>query len=69
MGMQLEFAAGEGPVLHNPVQTVADVARLQEVDAAESLAFVMEAIRLTRAALAPDMPLIGFAGAPFTLAS
>jgi uroporphyrinogen decarboxylase len=69
MGMQLEFAVGEGPVLHNPVQTVADVARLQEVDAAESLAFVMEAIRLTRAALAPDMPLIGFAGAPFTLAS
>jgi uroporphyrinogen decarboxylase len=69
MGMQLEFAAGEGPVLHNPVQTLADVERLQEVDAAASLAFVMEAIRLTRAALAPDLPLIGFAGAPFTLAS
>lgn len=69
MGMQLEFAAGEGPVLHNPVQTMADVERLQEVDSAASLAFVMEAIRLTRAALAPDLPLIGFAGAPFTLAS
>jgi uroporphyrinogen decarboxylase len=69
MGMQLEFSAGDGPVLHNPLQTAADVERLQEVDAAASLSFVMQAVRAARAALAPDLPLIGFAGAPFTLAS
>ena len=69
MGMQLEFSAGDGPVLHNPLQTAADVERLQEVDATESLSFVMQAVRAARAALAPDLPLIGFAGAPFTLAS
>ena len=69
MGMQLEFSAGDGPVLHNPLRTAADVERLREVDVAESLSFVMQAIRATRAALAPNVPLIGFAGAPFTLAS
>ena len=69
MGMQLEFSAGDGPVLHNPLQTAADVERLQEVDAAASLHFVMQAVRTARAALPPDLPLIGFAGAPFTLAS
>jgi uroporphyrinogen decarboxylase len=69
MGMQLEFSAGDGPVLHNPLQTAADVERLQEVDAAESLHFVMQAVRTARAALPPYLPLIGFTGAPFTLAS
>ena len=69
MGMQLEFSASDGPVLHNPLQTAADVERLREVDAAESLSFVMQAVRAARAALPPDLPLIGFAGAPFTLAS
>ena len=69
MGMQLEFSAGDGPVLHNPLQTASDVERLRAVNAAESLPFVMQAVRAARAALAPDVPLIGFAGAPFTLAS
>ena len=69
MGMQLEFSAGDGPVLHNPLQTAADVERLREVDAAESLSYVMQAVRAARAALPPGLPLIGFAGAPFTLAS
>ena len=69
MGMHLEFSAGDGPVLHNPLQNAADVEQLQEVDAAESLPFVMLAVRAARAALAADVPLIGFAGAPFTLAS
>ena len=69
MGMQLEFSAGDGPVLHNPLQTAADVERLREVNAAEALPFVMQAVRAARAALAPHVPLIGFAGAPFTLAS
>ena len=69
MGMHLEFSAGDGPVLHNPLQSAADVEQLREVDAAESLPFVLQAVRYARAALAPDVPLIGFAGAPFTLAS
>ncbi|MCZ6876248.1 MAG: uroporphyrinogen decarboxylase [bacterium] len=68
MGMQLEFVAGDGPVLHNPIRTPADVAQLQEVEP-QALEFVMQAITTTRAALKPYIPLIGFAGAPFTLAS
>ena len=69
MGMRLEFSAGDGPVLHNPLRNAADVAQLREVDTAESLPFVLQAVGAARAALAPDVPLIGFAGAPFTLAS
>src|ERR1051325_2078049 len=69
MGMELEFAKGEGPLIHNPVRTASDVRRLREVETVESLGYVYEAIRLTRRALKPDIPLIGFAGAPFTLAS
>jgi uroporphyrinogen decarboxylase len=69
MGIDLEFAKGEGPVIHNPVRAATDVERLREVSNVESLDYVYEAIRLTRRALKPDVPLIGFAGAPFTLAS
>ena len=69
MGMQLAFSAGDGPVLHNPIRTLEDVERLREVDPAESLPFVLQAITIARAQLKPPIPLIGFAGAPFTLAS
>jgi uroporphyrinogen decarboxylase len=69
MGLQLEFSKGEGPVIHNPVRNSADVDRLREVENVEALGFVYDAIRETRAALRHDLPLIGFAGAPFTLAS
>jgi len=69
MGLNLEFAKGEGPVIHNPISTARDVERLREVESVESLDYVFEAIRRTRRALRPDLPLIGFAGAPFTLAS
>jgi len=69
MGLDLEFAKGEGPVIHNPVRAASDVDRLREVEDAGALAYVYEAIRLTRRALRSDLPLIGFAGAPFTLAS
>lgn len=69
MGMDLEFVSGDGPVLHNPLRSAADVERLREVDPEESLAFVMQAIQATRAQLSAHIPLIGFAGAPFTLAS
>jgi len=69
LGIELEFAKGEGPVIHNPVRRPSDVERLRELDDADELEFVYEAIRQTRSALKPDLPLIGFCGAPFTLAS
>ncbi len=70
MGLQLEFVAGRGPVIHNPVRTPDDVASLRPVDVASDLGHVFEAIKLVRAELdGRDIPLIGFAGAPFTLAA
>jgi uroporphyrinogen decarboxylase len=69
MGLELEFAKGEGPVIHNPVRDARDVERLREVEDASALGYVYEAIRITRRELRPGIPLIGFAGAPFTLAS
>jgi len=68
LGLALEFAKGEGPSILNPIRTAADVDRLRPFDDVAPLAFVMEAVRSIRAALAPCTPLIGFAGAPFTLA-
>jgi uroporphyrinogen decarboxylase len=67
LGVGLEFSQGDGPVLHNPVRSAADVERLADVDAAAAVGFVYEAVRQARAAL--KVPLIGFSGAPFTLAS
>ncbi len=69
MGLDLEFSKGEGPVIHNPVRSVLDVQRLREVEDVGALGFVFDAIRETRRALRADLPLIGFAGAPFTLSS
>ena len=69
MGIDLEFAEGEGPVIHNPVRNSGDVDRLRELEDPDALSFVYEAISQTRAALKADIPLIGFSGAPFTLAS
>ena len=60
---------GDGPVIHNPVRNASDVDRLLELEDVGALEFVNEAIRQTRRALKPDIPLIGFCGAPFTLAS
>ncbi len=68
MGLSLEFAEGEGPVIHNPVRDQADVERLKVFDGGE-LDYVAEAIRQAQRALNGRVPLIGFAGAPFTLAS
>jgi len=67
LGVGLEFSAGDGPVLHHPVRTPADVERLPDIDAPAAVPFVYQAVRQARAAL--KVPLIGFAGAPFTLAS
>jgi uroporphyrinogen decarboxylase len=69
MGLELEYQAGDGPVIHNPLRTAQDVERLGELDSMEPLAFVVDTVKLTRAGIAPQIPVIGFAGAPFTLAS
>ena len=68
LGLELEYTAQEGPVISGQVESGADVDRLGEIDP-ESLKFVFDAVRTTRAALSPKIPLIGFSGAPFTLAS
>ena len=70
MGMQLEFAAGEGPVLHNPLRSRADIDALRPVVPEESnLKTTLEAISLVRRELDNKVAVIGFAGGPFTLAS
>jgi len=69
MGLDLEFARGEGPVIHNPIRTAADVAKLRVADPLEATPFVAETLRILRRELENKVPLIGFAGAPFTLAS
>lgn len=69
MGLELEFIKGEGPVIHNPVRSPADISALTSYDPAENLSATMDAIRLVRERLPDSVPLIGFAGAPFTLAS
>ena len=69
MGIDLEFAKGEGPVIHNPVRSKADVDRLRVADPHEDTGYVLEAIRIVRRELEGEVPLIGFSGAPFTLAS
>ncbi len=68
LGLTLTFAAGEGPVIDPPVRGGGDVDALREVEP-DALAYVYDAVRATRAALEPEIPLIGFAGAPFTVAS
>jgi uroporphyrinogen decarboxylase len=67
MGASFEFAKGEGPVIHHPIAERAQIDALREVDPEESLGYVLAAIRLLKREL--RVPLIGFAGAPFTLAS
>ncbi len=70
MGLSLEFIKGEGPLIHNPIRSAADIERLRVPSPEESLPFTLEAIRLARKELDPiGIPLIGFSGAPFTLAS
>ena len=69
LGFELAYEKGEGPIIRPPLRRVADVDRLKEVEPSDSLEYLLEAIRLTRRELDPALPLIGFAGAPFTLAS
>ena len=68
MGLGLSFAQGEGPQFARPVRSAADVARLAVPDMDDELRYVMDAVRLIRQELAGRVPLIGFAGSPWTLA-
>ena len=69
MGIPFDFVKGEGPVIDPPIRSVEQIDRLRRVEPRESLAHVLDTIRLLRTLLADRVPLIGFAGAPFTLAS
>jgi uroporphyrinogen decarboxylase len=69
MGLNLEYVRGEGPVIHNPIRTVADIDALTIKPAEEATPYTFDAIRQLRRELDGKVPLIGFAGAPFTLVS
>ena len=68
MGVSLEIEPDVGPIIHNPIRAMRDVEALRIIDARESTPFVMEAIRLVRHELEGKQAIIGFSGAPFTLA-
>lgn len=67
LGLQVEMVSGQGPTFPNPLSTPDDLDRLVEPDVSEALSHVFEAIRVTREKLRGRVPLIGFAGAPWTL--
>ena len=69
MGLGLHFVEGEGPRFHKPVRTEAEIAALKVVDARSDLDYVMRAVSTIREALAGSVPLIGFSGRPWTLAT
>lgn len=68
MGLRVEFQAGEGPLIHEPVRTRADVDRLR-TDCAAELGYVAEAVRRVARHFSDRIGILGFCGAPFTLAS
>lgn len=69
LGAGLEFVDGDGPSLRRPIASVSDIDRLPEVDVETELGFIAESVRRIIAELDGRVPLIGFAGGPFTLAS
>jgi uroporphyrinogen decarboxylase len=69
MGVGLEYSKGDGPVIHRPVRSGKDIDGLKEFDVERELEFVYQAVKKIRQELNGKVPLIGFAGAPFTLAS
>ncbi|MDP3920962.1 MAG: uroporphyrinogen decarboxylase [Candidatus Omnitrophota bacterium] len=69
LGMGLRYGKGEGPVITAEIHSREDVDKLPEIDPQESLSFVFDGLKLTRTSLNAKIPLIGFSGAPFTLAA
>ena len=69
LGLEFDFVKGEGPAVENPIRAAGDVDRLRTFEPREALGHVLETIRLLRRELDGRLPLIGFGGAPFTLAA
>ena len=69
MGLDFDFVKGEGPSIERPIRSADDIERLRDFDPREGLSHVLETIRILRRELADRVPLIGFGGAPFTLAA
>jgi len=69
MGLGLHFVEGEGPRFHNPIRSEADVARLQPIVTQQDLPYVLDAVKAIRRELNGSVPLIGFSGSPWTLAT
>lgn len=69
MGINFDFVRGEGPAIENPIRDEEDINRVRRFEPREALSYVLDAIRQVQSELAERVPLIGFAGAPFTLAS
>jgi uroporphyrinogen decarboxylase len=69
LGMKLSFVEGEGPLFQDPLQNSQAIQKLPPIDVSSELSYVMEAIRLSKQALGGRLPLIGFAGSPWTLAT
>ena len=69
LGFPVAYEKGAGPVIRGPIRRAVDVDRVRSFDPVRELGYVYDAVRLARAALRPGLPLIGFAGAPFTVAA
>ena len=69
MGIDFEFTAGDGPQINNTVRTRGDVEKMRAINPWEEMAYLMDAIKMVKRELGGKVPLIGFSGAPFTLAS
>ncbi|MGA2621731.1 MAG: uroporphyrinogen decarboxylase [Thermoguttaceae bacterium] len=69
LGLELRYSGGAGPTLGNPIRSAGEVDRLRELESVAELGYVLETVRKTRAGLPERLPLLGFAGAPFTLAA
>src|SRR5262245_19726820 len=69
MGLDFDFVKGEGPAITHPIRHPSDVDRLRPVEPRQAMAHVLTTIRVLRQELENKVPLIGFGGAPFTLAS
>lgn len=69
MGAPFEFAKGEGPVIHEPITSRAQIDKLRVIEPEDGLGYIMDSLRTIKKELTGKLPLIGFAGAPFTLAS
>ena len=69
LGFDLDYFKGDGPKIANPVRCADDLTRVHPLDDASKMDFVYETVRQTRAMISNDIPIIGFSGSPFTLAS